>query len=66
MKESTVNFSDNETIFLLQIKKLLKSIRYGYVQITIQDSKPVQIERVEKFRFNKVNNLDVIEEKGGG
>lgn len=66
MKESIVNFSDNETIFLLQIKKLLKSIRYGYVQITIQDSKPVQIERVEKFRFNKQNNLDIIEEKGGG
>ena len=33
-----------------QIFKALKSIRYGYVQITVQDSKIVQIEKVEKFR----------------
>jgi hypothetical protein len=53
MKESIVNFSDGETALLLQIKKLLKSIRYGYVQIIIQDSKPVQIDKVEKFRLDK-------------
>ncbi len=35
-----------------QIIKALKSIRYGYVQITVQDAKVVQIEKVEKFRLN--------------
>jgi len=35
-----------------QILKALKSIRYGHVQITVQDAKVVQIEKVEKFRLN--------------
>lgn len=37
-------------------KKILQAIRglsYGSVEITIHDSKVVQIERKERFRFDK-------------
>lgn len=34
-----------------QIVRSVKSIRYGYVQIIIQDSKVVQIEKTEKTRL---------------
>jgi hypothetical protein len=34
-----------------QILFALKGIRYGSVEIIIHDSKVVQIERKEKFRF---------------
>jgi hypothetical protein len=34
-----------------QILFALKGIRYGSVEIVIHDSKVVQIERKEKFRF---------------
>lgn len=46
-----LNDQKNEEIISAQILKELKSIRYGYVQIIVQDSKVVQIERVEKFRI---------------
>lgn len=35
------------------VKTLLRSINYGYLQITIQDGKVVQIDKTEKFRFNE-------------
>ena len=37
-----------------QILRELRSIHYGYVQITVQDSKVVQIDRVEKFRISSL------------
>ncbi len=44
--------SDSHEEFPLdEIVKALKSVRYGCVQIIIQDSKVVQIERTEKIRF---------------
>jgi len=47
-----LNNQRNEEVISAQILKELKSIRYGYVQITVQDAKVVQIEKVEKFRLN--------------
>ena len=32
--------------------ELLKNIKYGYIQITVQDGRVVQIDKTEKFRFN--------------
>ncbi len=54
MKIDEVNLSEekNEERIVAQILKALKSIRYGYVQITVQDAKVVQIDKVEKFRLN--------------
>lgn len=36
-----------------EIFKAVTDIRYGYVQIIIQDSKVVQIDKTEKIRLNK-------------
>lgn len=43
---------NDENKVIEQVIEALKSIRYGHVQITVQDTKVVQIEKVEKFRLN--------------
>ncbi len=57
------DFKESEKKLLLQILKALKSIRYGCVQIYIQDSKVVQIDKTEKIRFDKEGYLKLL---GGG
>lgn len=47
------NFTESEKRLLQQILNALKSIRYGCVQIYIQDSKVVQIDKTEKIRLDK-------------
>ncbi len=53
MVEDMADFRENEKKLLSQILKAIRSIRYGYVQITVQDSKIVQIDKTEKIRFDK-------------
>ena len=53
MVQDIVDFKESEKNLLLQILKALRSIRYGYVQIIVQDSKVVQIDKTEKIRFDK-------------
>jgi hypothetical protein len=36
-----------------KILKAIRSLNYGSVEITIHDSQVVQIERKERFRFDK-------------
>lgn len=36
-----------------EIIRVLKGLRYGYVQIIVQDSKVVQIDRTEKTRLDR-------------
>jgi hypothetical protein len=43
---------------LEQILEALKGLRYGSVEITLQNSKVVQIERKEKKRLDKDTNQD--------
>ena len=38
---------------LLEISRSIRNVRFGSVEITIHDSRVVQIERKEKFRFDK-------------
>ena len=48
--------SDNlkgDSFPLNEIIEAIKRIRYGYVLITIQDSKVIQIDRTEKLRLDK-------------
>ncbi len=40
-----------------QILLAIRSIQYGSVEVVIQNSKVVQIERKEKFRFDKPARL---------
>jgi hypothetical protein len=63
MVKDTDDFKESEKKLLLQILKALKSIRYGCVQIFIQDSKVVQIDKTEKIRFDKEDFLRLL---GGG
>jgi hypothetical protein len=53
-----VGRSDHETAgggdeILNRIAHAIRGVRYGAVEIVIQDSRVVQIERKEKFRFDK-------------
>jgi len=57
------DFKESDKKLLLQILKALRSIRYGCVQIFVQDSKVVQIDKTEKIRFDKE---DFIRLYGGG
>lgn len=51
--QEIVDFKESEKKLLSQILKALRSIRYGYVQIIVQDSKVVQIDKTEKIRFDQ-------------
>ncbi len=53
MERNVSNFGKDDEKVLFQILKAIKSIRYGYVQIVLQDAKVVQIEKTEKMRFDK-------------
>jgi len=53
MVQNIADFKESEKKLLLQILEALRSIRYGYVQIIVQDSKVVQIDKTEKIRFDK-------------
>lgn len=41
---------------LNHVFQAIKSIKYGYVQITIQNGQVVQIDRTEKIRFHEPNS----------
>lgn len=49
--ESVPEFEPEETQVLRLILSAIREIRYGSVQIVIQDSKVVQIEKLEKIRL---------------
>ncbi len=60
MKEELKN--KNEDVLIAHILNAVKSIQYGYIQLIVQDSQVVQIERTEKFRLDGQNSLNL---KGG-
>ena len=47
-----VSYEQSEQRTLPIIADLLRDIKYGHVQITIQDGRVVQTDKTEKFRFN--------------
>jgi len=44
---------DPENEILRRIASAISGVRFGSVEVVIQDSRVVQIERKEKFRFDK-------------
>jgi hypothetical protein len=44
------------------LKEQVGSLRYGIVQIVVHDRRVVQIERTEKFRFDKAENKSELSE----
>lgn len=53
MTSDTNGISDNEQELIRRILQAVKSIHYGYVEITIQNSKVVQIDKTEKIRLDR-------------
>lgn len=52
MEENLTNNKKNDEAIITQILGALKDIQYGYVQITVQDSRVVQIDKTEKVRLD--------------
>ena len=51
---SSNNFQNSaEEAAFTKIRETLKSIRFGSIVITVHNSKIVQIDRVEKTRFDR-------------
>jgi len=44
---------DSPDEILRRIANAISGVRFGSVEVVIQDSRVVQIERKEKFRFDK-------------
>jgi hypothetical protein len=52
MRETPAHEPDAEEMQVMRlILRAIREIRYGSVQLVIQDSKVVQIEKVEKIRL---------------
>ena len=47
--------SDSGDEILRRIANAISGVRFGSVEVVIQDSRVVQIERKEKFRFDKAH-----------
>ena len=47
-----ISYEESEQRTLPIIADLLRDIKYGQIQITIQDGRVVQIDKTEKVRFN--------------
>ena len=47
-----ISYEESEQRILPIVADLLRDIKYGNIQITIQDGRVVQINKNEKFRFN--------------
>ena len=45
--------SDHGDEVLQRIANAISGVRFGSIEVVIQDSRVVQIERKEKFRFDK-------------
>jgi len=52
IQDQNHNHAPNDEI-LHKIASAIRGVRYGAIEIVIQDSRVVQIERKEKFRFDK-------------
>lgn len=50
------NIKDPRQFWLKQIAESIEGLKYGTVQITIHDGKIVQIDRMERKRFDPSNN----------
>lgn len=50
-----ISRDDTDKQLLHHVFQAIKSIKYGYVQITIQNGQVVQIDKTEKIRLNEQN-----------
>lgn len=50
--DKKISYEESVQRIIPIMAELLKNIKYGYIQITVQDGRVVQIDKTEKFRFN--------------
>jgi len=50
--------SEKLPAWLQLVREHVASLKFGTVQITVHDSRVVQVERVEKLRFDKPEQSD--------
>ena len=43
-----------EQLVLAEVLRALRGLRHGYVQLTVQDARVIQIDTHEKRRFDRV------------
>ena len=48
---------NDETIWVSLVKRQVRSLHFGVVQIVVHNGRVVQIDRTEKFRLNEANRL---------
>ncbi len=53
INREALNPNESDQSIERKILQAVKSLHYGSVEITVHDSKVVQIERKERFRFDK-------------
>ena len=51
-RSEVIELNKDEEQLLLEIVSAIKSIKYGYIQITIHDGNVVQIDKTEKIRLD--------------
>ena len=52
-----VQTKDSEPLWLRIVQQQVGSLRFGLVQIVVHDNRVVQIERTEKVRLDKADEL---------
>ncbi len=51
-RSGVIELNKDEEQLLLEMVSAIKSIKYGYIQITIHDGNVVQIDKTEKIRLD--------------
>ena len=51
-RSGVIELNKDEEQLLLEMISAIKSIKYGYIQITIHDGNVVQIDKTEKIRLD--------------
>lgn len=51
--EPQESVSDSEDLVLTQIRESLRNLKFGHVQIIVQDGVVVQIDRLERRRISR-------------
>lgn len=50
--------TEEERVWLGLVRRQVRSLHYGVVQIVVHNARVVQIERTEKLRLNEAGRLD--------
>ena len=52
MSDRLENLNDND-VYLKDVRRIVSEIKYGNVNLIIQDGKVIQIDKTEKIRLKK-------------